>query len=86
MDRSPSCAVLPAGKPVVFDKLLADRVEDARLIIEQAAEHGAPIFSSSALRYAAELADVERTRHAQVGPHQLDFFGAPDVAAGNELR
>lgn len=50
--------VLPAGKPVVFDKLLADRVEDARLIIEQAAEHGAPIFSSSALRYAAELADA----------------------------
>ncbi|GAB3753735.1 Gfo/Idh/MocA family oxidoreductase [Microlunatus parietis] len=49
---------LPAGKPVVFDKVLADRVEDARMIFEQAAEHGTPIFSSSALRYAAELADA----------------------------
>lgn len=60
-------ATLPAGKPVVFDKLLADRVVDARMIIERAAGHGAPIFSSSALRYAVELAEAPSGQPIEAG-------------------
>lgn len=45
-------------KPVVFDKLLATRLDDARRIAELAHRHGAPVLSSSALRYAVELADL----------------------------
>lgn len=48
-------AVLPFGKPTFFDKLLATNTADAREIMALAARHNAPIFSSSALRYAVEL-------------------------------
>lgn len=47
--------VLPAGKPVVVDKFLAPALDEARAIVRLAEEHGAPIFSASALRFAVEL-------------------------------
>src|SRR5699024_471782 len=46
--------VLPAGKPVVFDKLLALDPAEAWQIVALAEQHGTRIFSGSALRYAAE--------------------------------
>ncbi len=47
--------VLPAGKPTVIDKFLAPTVREAREIVSLAKAHGAPVFSSSALRFAVEL-------------------------------
>jgi predicted dehydrogenase len=47
--------VLPAGKPTLVDKFLAPSTAEARQIIALGERHGAPIFSSSALRYAVEL-------------------------------
>lgn len=46
--------VIPAGKPVVFDKLLALDPGEAWQIVELAEQYDARIFSGSALRYAAE--------------------------------
>jgi len=50
--------VLPAGKRVVFDKLIALDPVEARTIVAEAAELGTSIFSGSALRYAAEVEEL----------------------------
>jgi predicted dehydrogenase len=42
---------LKAGLPVLVDKPLADRVEDAVEIVRLARTHGAPLMSCSAMRY-----------------------------------
>lgn len=47
--------VLPAGKPTFIDKLLSPDLSDARTIVAMAQQHGTPITSSSALRFAVEL-------------------------------
>lgn len=47
--------VLPAGKPTLIDKFLAPTSAEARQIALLAEKHGAPILSSSALRYSVEL-------------------------------
>jgi predicted dehydrogenase len=44
------------GKPVFIDKPLATSTAEAREIFALAAHHGAPVFSSSALRFAAGIA------------------------------
>jgi len=46
---------LPFGKPTYIDKPFADTREDAQEIFAIAKKHGTPFFSTSALRYAAEL-------------------------------
>ncbi|GIV16983.1 MAG: hypothetical protein KatS3mg022_2418 [Armatimonadota bacterium] len=47
--------ILPAGKPVFIDKLLSPILSDAQKIVAMAQQHGTPITSSSALRFAVEL-------------------------------
>jgi len=47
--------VLPAGKRTFIDKFLAPTLAEAREIVELSARHAAPVFSSSALRYAVEV-------------------------------
>lgn len=47
--------VLPAGKPTFIDKLLSPSLLDAQKIVAMAQQHGTPITSSSALRFAVEL-------------------------------
>jgi predicted dehydrogenase len=47
--------VFPAGKPVVVDKFLATRFDEAKEIMRLAREAGVPLFSSSSLRFAVEL-------------------------------
>ncbi|GBC97046.1 hypothetical protein HRbin16_02862 [bacterium HR16] len=47
--------VLPAGKPTFIDKLLSPSLADAHRIVQLAQQHGTPIVSSSALRFAVEL-------------------------------
>lgn len=46
---------LAAGLPTFVDKPFASSVRDAREMIALAEKHGAPLFSSSSLRYAPEL-------------------------------
>ena len=50
--------VLPAGKRVVFDKLLALDVSQAWEIVDLAKSYRSPIFSGSGLRYAAEVEEI----------------------------
>ncbi len=47
--------ILPTGKPVFLDKMLALVPAEARAIARAAKQHGTPIFSASALRFAVEL-------------------------------
>lgn len=49
---------LASGKPTMLDKALASTVEDARQIILNAREGGAPIFSASSLRFSIELEEL----------------------------
>ncbi len=74
---------LRAGKPCFVDKPFAHSLEDAALMIETAREHGAPITTSSSLRYAPELqgaaeqiAALGELRHCSlIGPGELFFYG-----------
>ena len=50
-------AVLKHGKPTYIDKTFADTLADAEYIFSVAKRYNTPFFSSSALRYAEELAD-----------------------------
>jgi hypothetical protein len=47
--------VIRAGKPVFIDKPVAASLVDAITIFEFAKKHGVPCFSSSSLRYGAEI-------------------------------
>lgn len=47
--------VLPFGKPTFIDKFLAPTLSEAKEIVALAESHGAPILSSSSLRYSVEL-------------------------------
>ena len=56
--------VVPYGKPVFIDKPLSTGLADAQAILSLAWDHGVPVMSCSALRYAdslqAALADDEQ--------------------------
>jgi len=49
---------IEAGVPMFIDKPLTYSVDQAKDLIETAAEKGVPIFSSSSLRYAPEVVSV----------------------------
>lgn len=51
---------LASGKPTYIDKTFAPDRAAAMRLFERAAKHQTPLYSSSALRYAAEYAEVER--------------------------
>lgn len=57
--RSQFERLAPFGKPVFIDKPLATSSGDARAIYRLSDEHRAPVFSASALRYAAGLPSAE---------------------------
>lgn len=48
--------VFPASKPTYVDKTFADSIQMAEQMIDLSQQHGTPIFSSSALRFAPALA------------------------------
>ncbi len=52
---------LKSGKPVYIDKTFAPDVAAARRLFALAEDHGTPMFSCSALRFAAELDQVEES-------------------------
>ena len=54
--------VLPFGKRTYIDKTFAPDAKTAQKIFELADRYGAPVFSSSALRYADELANFTDVR------------------------
>ena len=85
---------LQSGKPVYVDKTFAETKEIAERIFAAAVKHGTPCYSSSALRYATEYADIDRSQIENIvsrGPgsvetytiHQLEPIIAlmgPDIA------
>ena len=58
--------VLPYGKRTYIDKTFSPDLAKAREIFALAKKHGTPFFSTSALRYAAELDQVDNCRHIVV--------------------
>jgi predicted dehydrogenase len=74
---------LRAGVPTIVDKPMALTLEDAEALFALAERHAAPIMSSSALRFAAELADrmdefaaLGEVRTATVlGPGEWYYYG-----------
>lgn len=52
----------PYAKPVFIDKPFATSVSDAREILRLARENGTPVFSCSALRYAAGIVELGQDR------------------------
>jgi predicted dehydrogenase len=52
--------VLEAGKPVFIDKPVAGSLADALAIYKLAREHKVPVFSSSSLRFAAEVTALKK--------------------------
>lgn len=48
----------PYGKPVFIDKPLTTSSEEAKEIFALSKQHGAPVFSTSSLRYAAGIAEL----------------------------
>lgn len=57
-------AIAPYGKPVFIDKPLALSYETAQQIFVIAKQHGIPLMSSSALRYAEQLTSELQHEHA----------------------
>lgn len=51
--------VLPYGKPTYIDKPFAHTKEDAEEMLALAQKYNTPVFSTSALRYATELNEME---------------------------
>ena len=58
---------LEAGLPTFIDKPMTLEIGDAVALFDLAEERGAPLMSSSALRYAAEVIDLQ-SRLAEIGP------------------
>lgn len=73
--------VLTCGKPVYVDKTFAKDQRTGKSFFSIAAQHGTPVFSSSAQRYCQSILDylAEPERHTRfmstVGPHSLDNYG-----------
>ncbi len=53
---------LKAGKPVFFDKVLADDTESAKRICDMAKQNSARMYSSSALRFFNELSELPKDK------------------------
>jgi len=73
---------LQSGKPIYMDKTFSPDLASGIRIFDLAQEHRTPLFSSSALRYAAELAQYPNERInsrtiefiATSGPGQFDTY------------
>lgn len=82
-------AFLEAGVPLFVDKPLSTDPDEARQIIELAQAKGTPFFSSSALRFATEIADRqaladqvgEITTVCGVGVNELVYYGVHPLEA-----
>ena len=69
---------IEAGLPLFVDKPLATSTADARQIVAAARTRGIAFGSSSALRYALEVQDVQRpARGARAGPRRSTSTASP---------
>ncbi|QHT59528.1 hypothetical protein GXP70_05870 [Paenibacillus lycopersici] len=77
------CALpLRSGKPTYVDKTFAPDRRTAIALFDLAREHGTPMFSTSALRYAPEYAAAQREGIAvigSVGPGLYDNYAIHQV-------
>ena len=86
-------AVLPYGKRTYIDKTFAPNLEIAKEIFAIGEKHGTPFFSSSALRYSDELAELKDAKNIVLnggGSNLEEYLGIrkflPDaLAAQNEV-
>jgi len=78
--------VLPFGKPTYIDKTFAPDLDTAKKIFAIAEKHETPLFSSSALRYASELDDVDGCTHVSTTGGGSNAGGACSSAASNAAR
>ena len=66
---------LKSGKCVYVDKTFAPDKATAERIFEKAKKYGSPIFSSSALRFATELDEINK-------PNIIEFYDKDDNFIG----
>lgn len=65
---------LKSGKPVYVDKTFAPDKETAIRIFDNAKKHGTPCFSSSALRFATELDEIDKSNIYKIVSEGPDLF------------
>lgn len=73
---------LRSGKPTYVDKTFAPDRKTALTLFETARRHGTPLYSSSALRYAAEYAEADKQGIAvigSVGPGTYDNYAIHQI-------
>lgn len=73
---------LKSGKPTYVDKTFAPDKESAIRIFEHADAHGTPCYSSSALRFSAELEEIDTENIYKVyseGPASLSVYAIHQI-------
>lgn len=78
LSRLPLCS----GKPTYIDKTFAPNRRTAVQLFELAEQNGTPMFSSSALRFAAEYENQHReeiTAISSIGPGEFDNYAIHQV-------
>jgi len=65
---------LKSGKCVYVDKTFAPDKATAERIFEKAKKYGSPIFSSSALRFATELDEINKSKITRITSEGPDYF------------
>jgi hypothetical protein len=65
---------LEAGMPLFIDKPFTNSVHDAGEIVRLAGQYGAPVFSSSSLRFVPELVSLLEERDALGAIHGADVW------------
>lgn len=72
--------VIPFKKPIFVDKTFMNTCEEAKATFELANKHGTPLFTSSSLRYADEVAALENVSSLLViapSVHLSDYWIHP---------
>lgn len=73
---------LRSGKPVYVDKTFAPDRETALRIFENAEKHNTPCYSSSALRFSAELDSIDTSKIAKIyseGPGVYEIYSIHQI-------
>lgn len=73
---------LASGKPTYMDKTFAPDRETAIRLFERAEQHGTPLYSSSALRFATEYVRIERNGIqviSSIGPGTFENYSIHQI-------
>lgn len=77
-----SALALQSGKPVYIDKTFAPDRAAALRMFDVADRHGTPMYSTSALRFAAEYTEADREEIdaiSSIGPGQYDNYSIHQI-------